>query len=192
MKNSWGGRSQRKYKNTKVKWEGKTFDSETELQCYLNLRDREQRLEICDLMLKPGFPIEVDGIKIFERPFHPDFAYRLTSCPNAQCRLRTPIDLTYRFRAFLERLKGPVGFDPDQAWCPQCCVVADYKGYMDPGDSATKIFNIHCKLMRAIYGIEIKVIQTEVTKRRQEKRKQRKSSDRALIRKAQREGRLLS
>src|SRR5881398_1190799 len=94
MRNSRGNRSPRKYGNVKVTYAGHVFDSIGERDRYLVLLDRQKRGEITDLTLKPAFPIEVNGVKIFERTYHPDFSYRLEACP-AWIDVRIPDSCRY-------------------------------------------------------------------------------------------------
>lgn len=169
--NSWGGRSARKYKNTKVKLEGHTFDSEGEMHRYLILQERLRKKEIRELTLKPAYDLVVNGIKILDRPFHPDFRYQLTICPRGET---CPI-------AF-GRQRG-VSMAPSM--CTSCLVVEDFKGFMDAGDAATRIFKIECRLMKALFGIDVQVIQTQLAVKRQEQRKAKKRSDRYLIKLSQ-------
>ena len=165
MRNPWGNCSPQKYGNVKVTYAGHVFDSIGERDRYLVLLDKQKRGEITDLMLKPAFPIEVNGVKIFERPYHPDFSYRLDQCPaERRCQY---IDSADR--------------------CPYCFVIEDHKGYRSPSDPATRIFEIQRKLMRAIYGIEVQVVQTPDAERRQERRKANQATQRHLARLAKKQ-----
>lgn len=183
MKNSWGRSGwtgPRKYKNVKVRHDGIVFDSEGELSRYLVLQDKLRLGEIQDFMLKPAFPLELNGVLLFERPFHPDFAYRLTPCPNPAFH-----DEFYGREFQLVRPKLL-----NKRFCPHCCIVEDFKGFLSPGDAATRIFKIQCNLLKAIYGVEVRVVQTQLAVRRQEAQRKKKQSDRYLIRQVQKQEKL--
>ena len=95
--------------------------------------------------------------------------------------------------AFLLRVNGvdifSRPFHPDFSYYPIGCetdlkliVVEDVKGYLDSGDAATKLYEVKKRLVKAIYGINIKTYQTEKTKRAQERRLAKKSEQGKLKR----------
>ena len=144
-----------KYKNRKVEHDGYTFDSLAERDRYLVLKEMERAGAIRDLVVKPAYLLQVNGVKIFDRPFHPDFAYEWIVCPACDSASHLPVSY----------------------------VVEDVKGYLDPSDAATRIFKVCCRLMLAIHGIEVRIVQTEKTIAQQERRKSKQKTDRQLIRK---------
>jgi hypothetical protein len=169
----WGGRSKKKYNNQSIKADGFTFASEVEYHRYLILKDRQHDGEIMDLQIHPAFILEVAGVKIFERPYHPDFKYRLVKCPSGNCLVDR--DSFCRRQEPLDEGESSIRY-----WCSQCCVVEDAKGYMDSSDPATRMFKVQCKLMEAVYGIDVKIIQTILAKRRQDNRDKNKKENRRL------------
>lgn len=180
MRNSWGRRGFRpkKYNNQPIKYDGFTFSSETEYNRYLLLKDRVHDGEITDLVVHPAFRLEIDGVEIFERPFHPDFKFRLVDCPKpTRCYIERD--------AFLRQPPVPDLSDVGRSfcnphWCGHCCVCEDTKGYMDPSDLATRMFYVQRQLMQAIYGIDVKIVQTILVQRRQEKAQANKKEKRRL------------
>ena len=59
-------------------------------------------------------------------------------------------------------------------------VVEDVKGFMDATDPATRIFEMKCRLMEAIHGIQVQIVQTPDAVRRQEARRRSKANKRHL------------
>lgn len=59
-----GARNPGKYKNTKVKDDGYTFDSKAEHNRYCELKLRRSIGEICNLIIHKRYPIVVNGEKV--------------------------------------------------------------------------------------------------------------------------------
>lgn len=62
-----------KYRNTKIEYDGRTFDSKKELGRYLDLRAEQQDGTITGLQCQVPFPIEVNGVLICD--YVADFVY---------------------------------------------------------------------------------------------------------------------
>lgn len=132
----------KKYGNKKVKFDGFTFDSDVEFQRYLLLKEKHRTGEITEFVVKPGFLLKVNGVRIFERAFRPDFRYRENGTQ----------------------------------------IVEDVKGYMDDGDAATKMFRVKCNLVKALYGVDIHIVQTPQAVRSQERRREKQKLKRRRAR----------
>jgi len=165
----------RKYGNKKQKLDGFTFDSIDEMNRYCILKTEAAAGKIFNLGVKPAFWLKVNGVRIFERPFHPDFAYT-----------REPALLPFAWTNANEvELWLGEPSTPIKAQLRSVTVIEDCKGFMASGDDATRRFEACRKLVLALYGIEITVIQTEKTVRSQERR----AAKRSLIDHARREQR---
>lgn len=64
-----------KYRNNPCDYDGIHFDSEWERERYIELRLAERAGEISGLKVKPRYELIVNGVKICERGFYPDFEY---------------------------------------------------------------------------------------------------------------------
>lgn len=160
----------KKYGNRKIVTQWGTFDSDVEYQYFLVLQQQEKDGKIFNLTIKPSFPLVVERVKITERPFRPDFAYFTKRQPWIE---PGPIE---KLGELFEELFV-------DSWRNDL-IVCDCKGYLDPGDAATRIFEMKRKLMLALYRIDVKIIQTPQAERQQARRRTKRNTEAALLRKA--------
>jgi len=124
----------------KPRLDGHSFDSDDELRRYAFLKQLVDVGEIGDLMVKPKFPLVVNGQKITPAAFRPDFAYIEGA---GRIAVRSPL------------APGPDAYTVDG---PGQLVVEDFKGHIDRKDPRWVVFAMKCRMVRALYGIEIRVI----------------------------------